>query len=142
MRSYSEEWEEGEYLVKMLGGREHLALFLGVRSVSLRRHFGSEVCCIARFEIDGEEGYETTLVLKFKGIGVDVKFFEVKRSILYFFRPRIYISTGICPLKRIFYAFIPNSIDAVDLQSLVNCVDFVTKRSLDPFGVLYSEEST
>jgi len=140
LRYWSEEWTEGETIIEMLGGMGYLKLTLGAKQIYLTKYFRSDLATYATmvFWLEDEGDYERKLVVKFSGhCDVEVRLVESREIGPVLLRRT---DTHVRQEFRVFpdsvYIFLPKPMRAESLPCLIGCIEEVTGRCLDPFGML------
>jgi hypothetical protein len=140
MRFWSEEWTEGETIIEMLGGTEYLKLALGAKGIHLTKYFRSDLVTYATmvFWLENEGEYERKLVVKFNGrCDLEVKLIE-RREVgpVLLRRTDVHVKQEVRVFPDSVYIFLPTPMRSESLPCLIGCIEEVTGRCLDPFGVL------
>lgn len=140
MEFWSEEWTEGETIIEMLGGHDYLKLALGAKGIRLTKYFRSDLATYATvvFELDREGDYERKLVVKFHGrCELEVKLVESREiGPVLLRRTDVHVKRELRVLPDSVYIFLPTPMRSKSLPCLIGCIEEVTGRSLDPFGML------
>jgi hypothetical protein len=140
MRFWSEEWTEGETIIEMLGGHDYLKLVLGAKRIRLTAYFRSDFIKYATMMLwlEDEGEYERVLVVKFSGrCDLEVKLVE-RREVgpVLLRRTDVHVKRELRVLPDGVYIFLPKPVRSESLPCLIGCIEEVTGRCLDPFGML------
>jgi hypothetical protein len=137
---WSEEWTEGYTIIDMLGGTEYLKLILDVEDIELTKYFRSDLVTYATiiFWLEDEGDYERKLVVKFSDrCDLEVKLVESREiGPVLLRRTDLHVKREFRVFPDSVYIFLPTPMRSESLPCLIGCIEEVTGRSLDPFGML------
>lgn len=142
MSYYSYNWTKGRDIIDRLGGPDYLKLVLGAKDIRLTYYISTKdnsswATIVFKLEPRGE--YRVSLVVKFVAYKhLKVRLVETRRVGPFFFRRT---DVHVKQERKIFpnsvYLSLPDPLrNKESLSYLISCIEEVTGRCLDPFGML------
>ena len=142
MSYYSYNWTKGRDVIDKLGGPDYLGLVLGAKSIRLTYYISTRTnnsWATIVLELECEGRYERNLVVKFVAHrNLEVRLMETRRVGPFFFRRTdIHVKQKRGILPDYVYLSLPDPLrDKESLSYLTSCIEEVTGKCLDPFGML------
>jgi hypothetical protein len=142
MSYYSYNWKYGRDIIDRLGGPDYLKLALGAKNIRLTRYISTDVSsswATIVFKLEPRGEYRVSLVVKFVSYkNLEVRLVETRKIGPFFLRRT---DVHVKQKRKIFpcnvYVSLPDPLrDKESLSYFISCIEEVTGRCLDPFGML------